>query len=120
MITIDHSPEKISIAVFGEFTLSDYREFEELFNYKARFEGPVDMFIDLRQMAGFTLDVVWEDLKFTREHRRDFRRIAVLTDSQWMSWSAWITQIFIDAEVQVFEEEGEAQRWLEMPPEALA
>lgn len=119
MITIDHSPQRISIAVFGEFTLADYREFEELFDYKVRFEGPVDVFIDLREMARFTVDVALEDIKFSRQHRRDFRRIAVLTDSQWLTWSAWITQLFVEAEVMVFEEEGEARAWLENPAESV-
>lgn len=116
MITIDHQPQQISVAVFGEFTLADYREFEDVFTLKSRFEGPMDVFIDLREMVGFTVDVVWEDLKFAREHKNDFRRIAVITSSQWFSWSAWITQLFVDAEVQVFEEEGDARHWLELPP----
>lgn len=120
MITIDHQPQQISVAVFGEFTLSDYHEFEELFTYKSRFEGPIDVLIDLREMARFTLDVAWKDLKFSRQHKHNFRRIAVITSSQWLTWSAWITQIFVDAEVQVFEEEGDALHWLELPPEQTA
>ena len=118
MITIDHSPQKISIAVFGEFTLADFREFEELFTYKSRFEGPVNLFVDLREMLSFTVDVAWEDIRFSREHRHDFRRIAVLTDSQWMAWSAWMTQMFVDAEVKVFDEEGDALMWIDEEAES--
>lgn len=118
MITIDHSPQTISIAVFGEFTLADYREFEEIFTYKVRFEGPVDLFIDLREMASFTVDVAWEDIKFSREHKHDFRRIAVLTESQWISWSAWMTQLFVDAEVQVFQDEANARAWISTAAES--
>lgn len=118
MITIDHSPQTISIAVFGEFTLADYREFEELFNYKSRFEGPVNVLVDLREMANFTLDVAWEDLKFSRQHRHDFHRIAVLTKNQWIGWSAWLTQLFVFAEVRVFEEEGDARMWLDATAES--
>jgi hypothetical protein len=113
MITTDHSPHLVSVAVFGEFTIADYKEFEEVVNFKVKFEGPVNLLFDLRQMAGFTLDVAWEEIKFSRRHAHDFSRIAVLTEDQWLTWSAWVSQIFVDADVQVFAEEGEARAWLE-------
>ncbi|AUN95611.1 SpoIIAA family protein [Pseudazoarcus pumilus] len=119
MITIDQSEQRISIAVFGEFTLADYREFEEIFNYTHRFKGPVDLFIDLREMAGFTVDVAWEDIKFSRQHSKDFRRIAVLTESEWLTWSAWVTQLFVDGQVLVFNDEAEALAWIETPTESI-
>ncbi|MFA7606197.1 MAG: STAS/SEC14 domain-containing protein [Rhodocyclaceae bacterium] len=118
MINIDHNNNLVAVAVFGEFSLSDYKEFEELVNYKVRFEGSVDLLFDLREMAGFTLDVAWEEIKFARQHAHDFGRIAVLTDDQWFTWSAWISQIFVDAEVQVFDNEEEARSWLNVSAEA--
>ncbi|MBV2235107.1 MAG: STAS/SEC14 domain-containing protein [Sterolibacterium sp.] len=113
MINTDHRGSLVSVAVFGEFTLADYREFEELVRYKLKFEGPVSLFFDLRQMASFTLDVAWEEIRFSRQHAHDFRRIAVLTGSQWVSWTAWLSQLFVDADVRVFEEEREARAWLD-------
>ncbi|HJV24779.1 MAG TPA: STAS/SEC14 domain-containing protein [Aromatoleum sp.] len=117
MITTDHRANLVTVAVFGEFTLPDYKEFEELVNYKIKFEGPVNLLIDLREMAGFTLDVAWEEIKFSRQHAHDFGRIAVLTEDQWMTWSAWISQLFVDAEVLVFHDEAEARAWLEAEEE---
>lgn len=123
MITKDHQGNLVTVVVLGEFTLADYKEFEELVRYKIKFEGPVDLFFDLRQMADFTLDVAWEELKFSRAHAQDFRRIAVLTDSQWITWSAWLSQIFVDADVRVFSnadagDEALARAWLAEPAEA--
>lgn len=112
MITIDHKDNLVSVTVLGEFSLTDYREFEELVNYKIKFQGPVNLLFDLREMAGFTLDVAWEELKFSRQHSHDFGRIAVLTDSQWVGWSAWLSQIFVDAEMRVMEDEQEARAWI--------
>ena len=112
MIVIDHQPSRVSVSVFGEFTLPDYKEFEEVVNYKVKFEGPVDLFFDLSQMADFTLDVAWEEIKFSRQHAGDFRRIAVLTQDQWLTWSAWVSQLFVTAEVKVFDDEDEARAWL--------
>lgn len=112
MINTDHQDSLVSVTVFGEFTLADYREFEDLVRYKLKFEGPVSLLFDLREMAGFTLDVAWEELRFTHEHPHDFQRIAVLTSSQWVAWVAWLSQIFVDADVRVFEDEATAKNWL--------
>lgn len=112
MITISHDENLLSVAVFGEFTLADYKEFEEEVSYKIRFEGKVDVLFDFREMMGFTLDVAWEEVKFAREHAHDFGRVAVLTSDQWLTWSAWISQLFVDAQITVFEQETEARAWL--------
>lgn len=113
MITIDLQPALISVAVFGEFSLADFKEFEEQVTFKLQFEGPLSLFIDLRQMADFTLDVAWEEIRFSRQHLHDFLRIAVLTDSQWISWSAWLSQAFVAADLRVFAEETDAHAWLD-------
>lgn len=115
MITIDHQPGRVSVAVLGEFAVGDFKEFEELACFKIKFEGPVDLCFDLRQMAGFTVDLVWEEIRFSRQHPQDFRRIAVLTDSQWVTWSAWVSQLFTEADVEVFDNEDEAKAWLDLP-----
>ncbi|MDR1888460.1 MAG: STAS/SEC14 domain-containing protein [Zoogloeaceae bacterium] len=112
MIVTDCQDHRVSVNVYGEFTLADYKEFEEAVNYKIRFEGPVDLYFDLSDMADATLDVAWEDLQFTRAHANDFRRIAVVTNSQWVAWSAWLTQTFVSATVEVFDTAEAAQEWL--------
>ncbi len=113
MIATDHKESLVTVVVYGEFTLGDYKEFEELVNFKVKFEGPVNLLFDLRQMADFTLDMAWEEIKFSRAHSRDFGKIAVLTDSQWVAWSAWLSQAFVDADIEVFDDEQEARGWLQ-------
>ena len=113
MIVTDHQAHRVNVTVYGEFTLADYKEFEELVNYKIQFEGPVDLFFDLREMGDVTLDVAWEELKFSRQHARDFNKVAVVTSSQWVTWSAWLSQTFVEADVEVFEVLEEAQAWLD-------
>lgn len=112
MINIEHRDNLVAVTVFGEFTLADYKEFGA-----GQIQDPVlwrlDLLFDLREMAGFTLDVAWEEIKFSRQHAHDFRRIAVVTDDQWLTWSAWVSQLFVTAEVQVFDDENEARGWLQ-------
>jgi hypothetical protein len=111
MIVIDHQAHRVSLSVFGEFTLADYKEFEEVVNFKVQFEGPVDLYFDLSQMADLTIDVAWEEIKFSRAHANDFKRIAVVTDSQWVTWSAWLSQTFVNADVEVFDSADQAKAW---------
>lgn len=113
MIAIDHSGTLVIVTVLGEFVLADYREFEDMVRSTLVPGGKVNLLIDLRQMAGFTLDVAWEDIKYTRSHPDDFGKIAVVTLSQWVIWSAWLSQMFINADLQVFDDDSEARGWLE-------
>ncbi|QKS31225.1 MAG: hypothetical protein FAZ92_01890 [Accumulibacter sp.] len=118
MIVIEHQPKRVEVTVYAEFTLADYKEFEAVANDAIRSEGPVDLLFDLREMADFTLDVAWEDIVFARAHANDFSRIAVLTDSQWVAWSAWLSQIFVRAEMRIFADEADARAWLAEDGEA--
>jgi hypothetical protein len=112
MITTDQTDNLLSIAVLGEFTLGDFQEFEDLALAKVSRGGTPDLLIDLREMADFTVDMAWEEIKFSRQHAGDFRRIAVLTDSQWVAWSAWLEQLFLKSDVRVFDDEADARAWL--------
>ncbi len=112
MITTQHHGQLVEFAVFGEFTLADFKEFEDLVLHQIKFSGPVNLLVDLRDMADFTVDVAWEEIRFSRQHAGDFKRIAVITDSQWVAWSAWLEQLFVSADVRVFAEEAEARGWL--------
>lgn len=112
MITTQNHDHLVEFAVFGEFTLADFKEFEELVVHEINFSGRVNLLVDLRDMADFTLDVVWEEIRFSQQHAGDFNRIAVITESQWVAWSAWLEQLFVNADVTVFEDEAEARAWL--------
>ena len=119
MIVIQHQPKRVEVTVYGEFSLADYKEFEDMVNFKLKFEGVLDLLFDLREMADFTLDVAWEDIVFARSHANDFRRIAVLTQSQWVAWSAWLQKIFVRADLRVFDDEAEARTWLDADAETM-
>ncbi len=117
MIAIDHSGKLVTVTVLGEFVLADYKEFEDMVRSTLAPGGKVSLLIDLRQMAGFTVDVAWEDIKYTRSHPNDFDKIAVVTRSEWIIWSAWVSQMFTNADVQVFDDDTEARGWLEQDGE---
>lgn len=112
MIAIQKNGSWLNVAVLGEFTIADFKQFEEEALYKLTSPGPVNLLFDLRDMMGYTLDVAWEEIKFFRgEHQHDFTKIAVVTDDQWRAWTAWLSRLFVDADIRVFADYYEAQAW---------
>jgi hypothetical protein len=112
MIALNDTDNLITVTVFGEFTLADYKEFEEHVLHAYRFKGPVNVLFDWRDMLSYTVDVAWEDVKFIRQHGSDFNRVAIVTEDQWQAWGAWVSNLFIDADVRVFNDYVEAKQWV--------
>jgi len=113
MISVERENDLIVVGIFGELTLADYRRFEQEVVGQLQSAGRMNLLVDLRDMLGYTVDVVWEDIKFTRNHSHDVGRIAVLSDAQWVAWSAWLSQLFVHADIQVFDDEALARAWLQ-------
>ena len=114
MITIEQSDNLVNAAVIGEFTLDDFKAFEEQSLYKLKTPGPVNLLFDLRGMIDYTVDVAWEEIKFfSSAHNHDFSKIAVVTCDQWLTWQAWLSRLFIDADIQVYADYAEAQAWIQ-------
>lgn len=112
MITIEVRNHLVNVAVLGEFSLADFKELEEAVMDKIKVVGRVNLLLDLRDMARLSVDVAWEEIKFAREHRLDLLKIAVVTDSQWIGWSTWLTSLFTPAETRVFDDYNLASDWV--------
>ena len=113
MITIEQTPTLLNIAVIGEFTLTDFKQFEEQALYQLKSPGKVNLLIDLRDMVSYTIDVAWAEIKFfSQEHQHDFSKIAVVTDSQWLTWQTWLSRLFVDADIRVFTDYDQANAWV--------
>jgi stage II sporulation SpoAA-like protein len=112
MITIEREDGVIVVGVFGELTLADVQRLEREVPGEIKQAERVALLIDLRDMLGATIDALLEDIKFSRHHSRDIRRVAILTDSRWPPLIAWLENFFLEAEVRAFDDEGTARSWL--------
>lgn len=112
MITLKTENNLVSASVLGEFTLADFREFEEQMRYVLQFQGKARLMLDLRDMVSMTLDVALEELRFTREHPQAFDRIAVVTENTWTQWEALLSSLFLDTPIQAFSDSQQASDWL--------
>lgn len=113
MIVIEEHNNLLKVHVYGEFTLDNFREFEDTVTNELREYDYVNVLFDLTNMERFSLDMALEELKFNKQHARDYQRIAVVTDNQWHAWVGWLAGAFVSAEVQQFDELDSAGAWLE-------
>jgi len=112
MIVVSEKKDLLEVHVYGELTLSDYRSFEEAVSRELKTAPKIKLLLDLTQMTGYTLDVAWEEIKFTRAHAHDFKRIAIVSDTQLVSWLSWVSAAFSDAETSIFDNRDAAIAWL--------
>ena len=111
MISIEEDQELLKVHIMGEFTVSDFKELEDAVTGELKLTPKIKLLLDLTQMSGFTIDMAWEDIKFTREHAHDFQRIAIISGDQWTTWMSWLNSAFTDAEMRIFADETEASAW---------
>ncbi|MHB8743134.1 MAG: SpoIIAA family protein [Sulfuricaulis sp.] len=113
MIVVEENKDLLKVSVYAELTLADFREFEAAVNNELRRAPTIKLLLNLGSMSGYTVDVMWEDIKFTRTHAHDFKRIAVVTNSVWVTWLGWLPTAFADAEIKHFEDAAKANAWLQ-------
>lgn len=113
MITIQHEGKLTVVTIFGEFNIADYRQFETEVSAQLKQQGRMNLLVDLKGMLDYTLDVALEDIKFAREHAHDVGKIALISDRDMVAWLALLADLFLDAEIEVFDEEPMAREWLE-------
>ncbi|QZA78830.1 STAS/SEC14 domain-containing protein [Deefgea tanakiae] len=113
MISISHEANYTHAVVFEQFTLQDYKEFESNVLYEIRFHGKARLLLDLRQMDGYTIDMALEEVRFSKENRQNFDKVAVVSDDQWVVWSVWLNQAIAESEIKIFSDIHNAQFWLD-------
>ncbi|MBV1776094.1 STAS/SEC14 domain-containing protein [Burkholderiaceae bacterium DAT-1] len=112
MIAIETREHCVFASVAGEFTLADFKSFEDNVLHELEFHGTANLLIDLSDMLSYTVDVVWEELQFGRAHAASFGKVAVVCQDTWVSWAVWVSQLFVQADVVLFDNSKEAESWL--------
>ncbi len=113
MIVIEEHGNILKVHVYAEFTLNDFQEFEDAVTSELREYDHVNVLFDLTNMERFSMDMALEELKFNKQHARDYERIAVVTSNGWHAWVGWLAGAFVAADVRQFEDMESASAWLE-------
>ena len=85
----------IGFEVSGKLQAEDYRDVLLPAIERVASNGEVRVVIVIREFDGLSAGALWEDLKMGVEHLRAWKRIALVTDIEWMSHMAamfgWMT-----------------------------
>lgn len=115
MIVIEQEKDILQVHIYSDMTLDDFREFEAAVIDELERYDHVNLLLDLSSMTGFSVDVALEELRFNKQHARDYQKIAVVTESQWLTWVSWLAVAFVSAEVRQFDDVESAHIWLAEP-----
>jgi hypothetical protein len=85
----------IGFEVTDKVSAEDYRDVVLPVLARAAAAGDVRFVVVIPEFHGMSGGAVWEDLKVGVEHLRAWKRIALVTDIEWMSYltmlSGWMT-----------------------------
>lgn len=112
MISIREQSYGLDVALFNEFTLADFKLFEEALIKRAAEVGRPEVLLDLSELKDFTLDMALEELRFVRAHDKDFGRVAVVVSDVWIKLAAHLAGLVNRGHAQYFSTIAAAQAWL--------
>lgn len=116
MIEIGRLPAQrlITIRVSGKLTAEDYgKATPELAQAIEAADGNLNAVIEMDDMRGWDFEALWKEMKFDVNHHDDFRRIAVVGQTDAEQIGAEASSLLTRAAVEFFsfDELDEAREW---------
>ena len=112
MISIREQSYGLNVALYNEFTLEDFQEFEAAALKCVEKVHRPDMLLDLSMLKDFTIDMAVEQLKFMSKHEDDFGRIAIVVDDVWIKLASRLSDLITQQHPKYFDDAAEAQAWV--------
>jgi hypothetical protein len=110
----ESSGRLVALRVSGKLTKQDMDLVAPPLEEKIRESGKVDLFCDMTDFDGWSLDGFWAELKFDAKHAKDFRRVALITGKPRHRFMASILKPFTSAEIKCFQQQkkSDALSWV--------
>lgn len=108
-------PEVLGVEATGKVTHEDYQRVLIPAAEAMMAKGPINMlYFAGPAFTGYELEALWDDGAFGIKHWREFRRIAVVTDSRWLRAAVTMFSRFFPSEVRLFKpsELAAAKAWI--------
>ena len=97
-------PDVLAIEASGTVTNADYRTILIPKAEALMAKGKIRMlYVIGGDFKRFELEALWDDSSFGFSHWHDFRRIAVVTDHEWINGSINMFKPFFPCEVRLFK-----------------
>ena len=117
MISIRQQSYGLNVALFNEFTVEDFKLLEQSVADVLQEHEQPDLLLDLSLMRDFTIDMAWEQVRFTRQHIGEFGLIAIVVNDWWIELGARLSTLLSMHHAKYFKTAEEAQTWLLPKPE---
>ena len=110
----ESSGRLVALRVSGKLTKQDMVSVAPPLEEKIRENGKVDLFCDMADLHGWSLDGFWAELKFDAKHAKDFRRVALITGTPLHRFMASMLKPFTSAEIKCFpqQKKSDALTWI--------
>jgi SpoIIAA-like len=107
-------PGVIGFEATGKIAAEDYRDVVVPALDQAAKAGEVRFIIVMRDFDGITGGALWQDLKMGVEHLRSWKRIALVTDINWMSHLTDLFGWMTPGETKTFplDQQDQATQWV--------
>ncbi|MGD9895657.1 MAG: STAS/SEC14 domain-containing protein [Candidatus Methylacidiphilaceae bacterium] len=108
-------PDVLGIEASGKVTHKDYQDILIPKAEALMAKGPVKaLFVVAPEFAGYELKALWDDSVFGLKHWRDFRRVAVVADQEWIHGVMTMFRPLILCEFRLFKlaELAAAKSWI--------
>ena len=104
----------IGFEASGKMRAEDYRDVVLPALERAAAAGEVRFVIVIHDFDGMSGGALWQDLKVGAEHFRAWKRIALVTDIDWMKHMTSLFGWMTPGEVKIFSlaQQGEAIEWV--------
>jgi hypothetical protein len=112
MISIREQEYGLDVALFNEFTLADFKLFEQALLKRVAELGNPGVLLDLSELKDFTLDMALEELRFVRAHEKDIGRVAIVVSDVWIKLAAHLAGLMSHGRSQYFKDTDAARAWL--------
>jgi hypothetical protein len=104
----------IGFEVTGKATAEDFRDIVLPAFERAAKNGKIRAVIVIPEFKGMTTGGLWQDLKLGVPHLRDWKRIAIVTDIEWIRHMTRMFDWMTPGDVQLFalDARDEAVSWV--------
>lgn len=113
-INQNHDTFYIKMDIKGTLTLEDYEIMVPVIEdtIKNISHPKLKILVNAKDLDGWEFQAAWEDLKFGVKHNKEFEKIAYVGHRSWEKYGMMISNWFIKGELQYFEDETKAKKWL--------
>lgn len=108
-------PDVLGVEASGTVTHEDYLKLLIPAAEEKLVRGPIKMlYVAGPDFTGYELEAMWDDAGFGMKHWRDFKRIAVVTESTWLRAAVTMFSPFFPSEIRLFklDERAAAEAWI--------